>query len=154
MGEVDMWLLIIATAIIVTYFIFRHKSKLDNDLSVHLKNGKAGIPSKVYKPSEYHSNTNIIAWEFLAPNLSTACSHARSNAGTRKKAQDCPPLPLAECSSDSCLCHYRAVYDSRKQQRRAKSDRRDTIRFGESENRRFAQDRRIDQPDWHDKTLK
>lgn len=149
-----MWLLIITIAIIVGYFAFRYKSNQDNNPIAHLNNDRANIPTKVYKPSDYNSFNNIIAWEFLAPNLSTACTHARNNAGTRKKSQDCAPLPLFGCDTETCLCHYRAVYDSRKQQRRSKYDRRDSIRFLEKENRRFADERRTDQPDWHDTPLK
>ncbi len=148
-----MWLLIITIAIIVVFFAFRYKSNQGNP-SAHFKNDNSDIPNKVYRPSDYNSFTNIIAWEFLAPNLSTACSHARNNAGTRKKSQDCPQLPLTGCGTDTCLCHYRAVYDSRKQQRRAKYDRRDSIRFLENDNRRFADERRKDQSDWHDTPLK
>ena len=149
-----MWILIIAIVISVAYLLFRYQSNQVKKSSANLKNAKADIPSKVYKPSDYNSFSNIIAWEFIAPNLSTACLHARNNAGTRKKSHDCAALPLTGCGTDTCLCHYRAVYDSRKQQRRAKFDRRDSIRFVETENRRFADDRRMGQTDWHDKPLK
>lgn len=149
-----MWFLTVAALVTVAYFLFRNKYENRIDSKASLNNIKSDIPSKVYNPSNYNSFNNIIAWEFLAPNLSTACTHARNNAGIRRKSHDCTPLPLPQCNSESCLCHYRAVYDSRRQQRRDHTERRESFRFTESTDRRAVDDRRKDQTDWHDKHLK
>jgi hypothetical protein len=149
-----MWFLIVAILITLAYFLFRNKTEQGLDSKANLNNGKSDIPSKVYNPANYNSFKNIIAWEFLAPNLSTACTHARNNAGIRKKSQDCAPLPLSDCNSESCLCHYRAIYDSRHQQRREQIERRESFRFSDNTDRRSVDDRRKDQTDWHDKHLK
>jgi hypothetical protein len=138
---------------LVAYFLLSNSKKPSNMASN--SNAKhSDIPSKVLIPSNFISQKDIIAWEFLTPNLSTACNYARSNAGIRRKPQECVALPLADCGSSSCLCHYRPVYDSRKQQRREHAERRESFRFADVKDRRSTEDRRKEQTNWQDKHLK
>jgi hypothetical protein len=51
----------------------------------------ADIPAKVPNPSRYAGIKSVVAWEFMAPNLSTACSFARKHDRIRMSAADCTP---------------------------------------------------------------
>jgi hypothetical protein len=112
------------------------------------------IPNRVLNPVSYKNIPLITAWEFVAPNLSTSCKFARDNAGIRKTAENCTPLPLAECGSEACLCHYRPIFDERRKNRRKDKDRRNDFRMDDKEDRRVKQDRRVDNHSWHDKHIK
>lgn len=149
-----MWIALFALVIgLFVFYLLKAKpvgASAENIRKKHV----AELPSKVYSPSAYANHPNIIAWEFQAPNLSSACEYARNNASVRKKAKDCAKLPLTDCSSSTCICHYRPIYESRKKQRRNTHERRNSFRFENQEDRRLQSDRRFDQPDWHDKHIK
>ncbi len=149
-----MWFIaVVLVAALLAYYLLKPKSA---GVTTHHKHARhaADLPSKVLIPSAIVNHPNIIAWEFQAPNLSTACDYARNHASVRKKAKDCASLPLVDCGSANCICHYRPIYESRKNQRRNTQDRRNAFRFDNQEDRRHSNDRRIDQPDWHDKHIK
>lgn len=149
-----MWFLAVVLAVaLLAYYLLKPKSA---GVSIHRKLAQhtSDLPSKVLIPSAIVNHPKIIVWEFQVPNLSTACEYARNNASVRKKAKDCANLPLADCSSATCICYYRPIYESRKSQRRTTQDRRNSFRFDNQEDRRHSNDRRIDQPDWHDKHIK
>jgi hypothetical protein len=154
MKELLMWFIVIVLVVgLVAFYLLKPKSAgrvAHDNRTKHV----ADLPSKVLIPSAIVNQPNIIVWEFQAPNLSTACEYARNNASVRKKAKDCAKLPLADCTSSTCICHYRPIYESRKNQRRHTQDRRNTFRFDNKEDRRHSEDRRMDQPDWHDKHIK
>lgn len=117
----------------------------------------ADIPAKVPNPARYAGIKSVTAWEFLAPNLSTACSFARKHDRIRMQAGDCTPLPLADCGSKTCECHYRPVIDGRKGQRRQDSDRRTAFRMEngiKAPDRRRMADRRRENAAWDDEHLR
>jgi hypothetical protein len=117
----------------------------------------ADIPAKVPNPSRYAGIKSVVAWEFLAPNLSTACTFARKHDRIRMPAGDCTPLPLADCASKTCECHYRPVIDGRKGQRRQDSDRRTAYRMQKdvkAPDRRRMSDRRRENIGWDDEHLR
>jgi hypothetical protein len=117
----------------------------------------ADIPAKVPNPSRYAGIKSVVAWEFLAPNLSTACTFARKHDRIRMPAGDCTPLPLADCASKACECHYRPVIDSRKGLRRQDGDRRTSIRMEKDTkvpDRRRMSDRRRENIGWDDQHLR
>lgn len=107
------------------------------------------IPTKVLNPAGYAGIKSVLAWEFMAPNLSQACQYARDNAGLRRSAQACQPLPNAHCNSNACLCHYRPIFDERRRQRRAEHDRRTEYRMDDKTDRRQHYDRRKDNSHWN-----
>ncbi|HWS40964.1 MAG TPA: hypothetical protein VN247_06715 [Arenimonas sp.] len=148
-----MWLLFFIVGGLAAYLLLRNSKKQSSPAS-DIHTGKADIPSKVLVPANFTSHKDIIAWEFVTPNLSTACNYARNHAGIRRTPQECVALPLVDCSSSTCLCHYRPVYDSRKQQRREHVERRESFRFADNVDRRSTVDRRKEQTDWQDKHLK
>ncbi len=149
-----MWIAVVALVVgLIAFYFLKAKSSRHSGHDKHTKHA-ANLPSKVLIPSAIVNHPNILVWEFQAPNLSTACEYARNNASVRKKAKDCANLPLADCTSATCICHYRPIYESRKNQRRHTQDRRNSFRFDNQEDRRHADDRRTDQPDWHDKHIK
>ncbi len=116
--------------------------------------GLADIPARVFNPSRYKEMRSVLAWEFVVPNLSTACQYAKNHDGVRRQAFECPSLPLADCSSHTCQCHYRPVLDERRRERRKVHDRRGELRLEGGEDRRKLHDRRKDQADWHEKTIR
>lgn len=116
--------------------------------------GLVDIPARVFNPSRYKDMRSIIAWEFVAPNLSTACQYAQNHDGVRRQAFECPSLPLADCGSHTCQCHYRPVVEERRRQRRKTHDRRGELRMEGGEDRRKLHDRRKDQAEWHEKTIR
>lgn len=152
-----MWIgLIIIVVVACTAFYFLKlapsgKSKTTGALTL------ADIPAKVPNPSRYAGIKSVVAWEFLAPNLSTACTFARNHDRIRMPAGDCTPLPLADCASKTCECHYRPIIDSRRGQRRQESDRRMAFRLEnkvKTPDRRRAADRRRDNAGWDDEHLR
>lgn len=152
-----MWLLLALLVIgISAAYLLTKKNKSGAPGQPHSRGNKAhsDIPSHVLAPSSIKGQPNIIAWEFQAPNLSTACNYARNHASIRKKAHDCASLPLSDCTSETCACHYRPIFDSRKHQRRHELDRRNSIRFDAAEDRRKLEDRRKNEPNWQDKHIK
>ena len=116
--------------------------------------GLGDIPTRVFNPSRYKDMRSVLAWEFVAPNLSTACHYAKSHTGVRRQAFECPSLPLADCGSHTCQCHYRPVVDERRRERRKVHDRRGELRLEGGEDRRKQHDRRKDQADWHEKSIR
>jgi hypothetical protein len=149
-----MWVIVVVL-IIGLLALYLLKEKSGRAITFNKSTAKIiDLPNKVLNPSEFVALPNIIAWEFQVPNLSTACEYARQHASMRKQAHECEVLPISRCNTQTCICFYRPVYESRKQQRRQNSDRRDSIRFEEGHERRHAADRRKDQPDWHDKFIK
>lgn len=117
----------------------------------------ADIPAKVANPARYAGIKSVAAWEFLAPNLSTACSFARKHDRIRMPAGDCTPLPLADCGSKTCECHYRPVIDGRRGQRRQDSDRRTAYRMdhgAKTPDRRRMADRRRENTGWDGEHLR
>jgi hypothetical protein len=151
-----MWLLLglVVIGATVAFFYFKKNAPTAERPNRQDNKTRSDIPSHVLIPSSIKGHANILAWEFLAPNLSTACNYARNHAGLRKKAQDCAALPLSDCNSTTCKCHYRPIFDSRKRQRRQDLDRRNAIRFDAGEDRRKLEDRRANQPNWQDKHIK
>jgi hypothetical protein len=150
-----MWLLIIATVIGVTaYFLLRSSSGGPANPKNHSVPIKPDLPSRSMNPALIKNQDSVVAWEFLAPNLSTACVYARNNAGVRRNARDCAALPLPDCGSETCACHYRPVYESRKSHRRQDIDRRSSVRFDAGEDRRNSPERRKDVLDWHEKNTR
>lgn len=120
------------------------------------KAGKSGasakaldVPNKVLNPRSYAGVKSILAWEFMAPNLSQACQFARDNAGLRRSALACTPLPEPHCNSGACLCHYRPIFDERRRQRRDAHDRRAEYRMDDKGDRRTQYDRRKDSSHWN-----
>lgn len=149
-----MWFIALVLVIsLLAYYLLKPKSAGVTTHHKHMQHA-SDLPSKVLIPSAIVNHSDIIVWEFQAPNLSTACEYARNNASVRKKAKDCANLPLADCGSATCICYYRPIYESRKNQRRNTQDRRNSFRFDNHEDRRHSNNRRIDQPDWHDKPVK
>lgn len=116
--------------------------------------GLGDIPARVFNPSRYKDMRSVLAWEFVAPNLSTACQYAKNHDGVRRQAFECPSLPLADCGSQTCQCHYRAVVDERRRERRKAHDRRGELRLEGGEDRRKLHDRRQDGAEWHEKTIR
>jgi hypothetical protein len=117
----------------------------------------ADIPAKVPNPSRYAGIKSVVAWEFLAPNQSTACTFARKHNRIRMPAGDCTPLPLADCASKTCECHYRPVIDGRKSLRRQDGDRRTSFRMEKdtkAPDRRRVSDRRKENIGWDDEHLR
>jgi len=62
-------------------------------------------------PNRFHAVT-------IAPGL-RACKEARALQGQRFLSRDAPPLPLKNCGSPQCECHYEHYDDRRKGHRRA-----------------------------------
>lgn len=150
-----MWMAIVTLLIILAavYFIVSNRNRpATGGKSRH--NIIADIPTRVLKPASYRNVPLIVAWEFVAPNLSKSCNFARDNAGVRKDSGSCTPLPLAECGSESCLCHYRPIFDERKRSRRKEHDRRTEYRMDDKEERRAGADRRSDNHSWNDRHIK
>ena len=116
--------------------------------------GLADLPARVSNPARYKDVRAVLAWEFVAPNLSTACQYAKHHDGTRRQAFECPSLPLPDCNSGTCQCHYRAITEERRRQRRQAHDRRHELRIEGGEDRRKLHDRRKDQAEWHEKTIR
>ena len=117
----------------------------------------ADIPAKVPNPSRYAGIKSVTAWEFRAPNLSTACNFARKHDRIRMPAGDCTPLPLADCGSKTCECHYHPVIDGRQGQRRQDIDRRTAYRIQKdikAPDRRRMSDRRRENIGWDDEHLR
>lgn len=110
------------------------------------------VPAKVLNPHGYAGIKSILAWEFMAPNLSQACQFARDNAGLRRSAQACTPLPEPHCNSSACLCHYRPIFEERRRQRRGAHDRRSEYRMDDKTDRREQYDRRKDNSHWNQDT--
>ncbi len=134
------------------FFLRNRRNPVESAKPRH--NLAADIPSRVLNPSSYKNIPLVVAWEFVAPNLSRSCKFAREHAGIRKIAGNCTPLPLADCGSDACLCHYRPVFDERKRSRRKEHDRRTEYRMDDKEERRAGADRRSDNHSWNDKHMK
>ena len=116
--------------------------------------GLTDIPARVFNPSRYNDMRSVLAWEFVAPNLSTACQYAKNHDGVRRQAFECPSLPLADCGSHTCQCHYRPIVEERRRERRKVHDRRGELRLEGGEDRRKLHDRRKDQAEWHEKTIR
>ena len=117
----------------------------------------ADIPAKVPNPSRYIGIKSVVAWEFVAPNLSTACTFARKHDRIRLAAGNCTPLPLADCTSTTCACHYRLIIDGRRGQRRQNNDRRTAYRMDhdtKAPDRRKLVDRRSENVGWDDEHLR
>lgn len=150
-----MWLFIIAAAAgVLAYVLLRRPSSSPLKQKKRASTDHPDIPARTMNPAQIKNQNGVVAWEFLVPNLSTACTYARNNAGVRKSAGDCAVLPLADCGSETCICHYRPVYESRKIQRRQALDRRESVRFDAGVDRRNAPERRKGEPDWQEKTIK
>jgi len=62
-------------------------------------------------PNKFHSVT-------IAPGT-RACAAARELQGQRFLSREAPPLPLKNCGSPQCECHYEHYDDRRKGNRRA-----------------------------------
>ena len=135
-------------------FHFSRRSWLSADFVKGRHNLLADIPNRVLNPASYKNIPIIAVWEFVAPNLSTSCKFACDNAGIRKTADSCTPLPLAECSSEACLCHYRPIFEERRKSRRKNQDRRKDFRLDDIEDRRVKQDRRVEDNSWRNKHIK
>lgn len=150
-----MWLLIIAAVIgVAAYFLLRDASGSPAGPDKRSTLTNHDLPSRSLNPALIKNQHGVVAWEFLAPNLSTACVYARNNAGVRRNARDCAALPPPDCGSGTCACHYRPVYESRKSHRRQDIDRRASVRFDAGEDRRNSPERRKDVQDWHEKRTK
>lgn len=146
-----MWMVMIAAvAGIAAYFLLRGPTGTGAGSTRNLVKDHPDLPSKSLNPSEVDNQENVVVWEFLAPNLSTACVYARNNAGVRRKKADCIALPLPDCGSETCACHYRPVFEQRRSHRRKDHDRRESVRFDDTEDRRKATDRRKDVKQWQD----
>ncbi|HWR96337.1 MAG TPA: hypothetical protein VN248_06385 [Arenimonas sp.] len=150
-----MWLIIIAAAVgVLAYVLLRGEPSRPVKSKRPLSKGATEVPARTLDPTQFRNQAGVVAWEFLVPNLSTACAYARNNAGVRKSAMDCTVLPLADCGSETCICHYRPVYESRKVQRRQAVDRRESVRFDAGTDRRGSPERRKGEPDWQEKIIK
>lgn len=150
-----MWLFIITAAIgVLAYTLLRGASSSPVKPKRPDSAGTPEAPARTLNPTQFRNQAGIVAWEFLVPNLSTACTYARNNAGVRKDAMDCAVLPLSDCGSETCICHYRPVYESRKVQRRQAVDRRESVRFDAGVDRRGSPERRHSEPDWQEKIVK
>ena len=150
-----MWLLIIVAVIgVAVYFLLRSASDSPANPKKRSVSSNPDLPSRSMNPALIKNQHGVVAWEFLAPNLSTACVYARNNAGVRRNARDCAALPPPDCGSETCACHYRPVYESRKSHRRQEIDRRSSVRFDAGEDRRNAPERRKDVQDWHEKRIR
>jgi hypothetical protein len=150
-----MWLLIVATVIgVAAYFLLRGSSDSPASPKKRIVSSNPDLPSRSMNPALIKNQHGVVAWEFLAPNLSTACVYARDNAGVRRNAGDCAALPPPDCRSGTCACHYRPVYESRKSHRRQDTDRRSSVRFDAGEDRRSSPERRKGVLDWHEKRNK
>ncbi len=150
-----MWIAVLIALIVIVAAYLIYNSLSNASPKKHSRHSEVvDIPAKVGNPLPYKNIKSIVAWEFVAPNLSTACEFARNNAGVRKQADDCTALPLAACGGNACLCYYRPVLEQRKKARRVSPDRRTSMRFDTSEDRRKEHDRRKDQPDWNENLLK
>jgi hypothetical protein len=149
-----MWIALFIVIVTALAGLFFYKSRNTAAPSLTKKQtALADIPAKVANPQIYFNLPGIVAWEFVAPNLSTACEFARNNAGVRNQASNCTPLPLAGCGGAHCLCYYRPISEQRKTVRRVEHDRRASMRFNDSEDRRKQQDRRKDQTNWDNNSL-
>lgn len=150
-----MWATILALLIVITAaYLFLQGRKRSSESVKSRHSILADIPNRVLNPSSYKNIPLIAAWEFVAPNLSRSCQFARDNAGIRKDAASCAPLPLADCGSDACLCHYRPIFDERRRSRRKEHDRRTEYRMDDKPERRTSADRRNDGHSWNDKNIK
>lgn len=77
-----------------------------------------------------------------------ACSVARQQAGRSFGSEEMPRLPLPGCRADSCNCRFETVPGRRRGQRREGQDRRESIRFGEGDDRRKGDRRRSSADPW------
>lgn len=150
-----MWVAILALLTLATavYLMLRSRGRTGGPTKSR-HNILADIPNRVLNPSSYKNIPLIVAWEFVAPNLSRSCQFARDHAGIRKEAGSCTPLPLADCGSDACLCHYRPIFDERRRSRRKEHDRRSAYRMDDKQERRVGTDRRNDGRSWNDESMK
>ena len=83
---------------------------------------------------------------------SPGCEAAHAVGGLKVPQEEAPKLPLADCKSDSCTCHYRYLPEQRKYHRRTHTDRRAEVRFDkEKPDRRSRKDRR--RGNWGDRSL-
>jgi hypothetical protein len=151
----DMWVKIfVLLAVVVAVYRFLRRRRQADDSGKSRHNILADIPNRVLNPSSYRNIQLIVAWEFVAPNLSRSCQYARDHAGIRKEAGSCTPLPLADCGSDACLCHYRPIFDERRRGRRKEHDRRSAYRMDDKQERRTVTDRRNENRGWNDENMK
>ena len=83
---------------------------------------------------------------------SPRCDASRALVGRKFTPEEAPKLPLADCKSTTCTCHYRRQPEQRKYHRRMNSDRRETVRFDkERPDRRARKDRR--RGNWDDRSF-
>ena len=144
----------ILLAVVAGVYLFLRSRRRAADSGKTRHNIVADIPNRVLNPASYKNIPLISAWEFVAPNLSRSCQYAREHAGIRKDADSCTPLPLADCGSDACLCHYRPIFDERRRSRRMDHDRRTEYRMDDKPERRGGGDRRSDGHSWNYKHIK
>lgn len=150
-----MWVKIfVLLAVVGVVYLFLRRRRQADDSGKSRQNILADIPNRVLNPASYKNIPLIAAWEFVAPNLSRSCQFAREHAGMRRDAVSCTPLPLADCGSDACLCHYRPIFDERRRSRRKEHDRRTEYRMDDKPERRAGVDRRSDNRSWNDKDNK
>jgi hypothetical protein len=149
-----MWVAILALLMFVAGYLMLRSRGRPGESAKSRHNILADIPNRVLNPSSYRNIPLIVAWEFVAPNLSRSCQYARDHAGIRKEAGSCTPLPLADCGSDACLCHYRPIFDERRRGRRKEHDRRSAYRMDDKQERRTVTDRRNDSRGWNDENIK
>ena len=82
------------------------------------------------------------------PNPSACCQLARGYAGKTFDAASAPALPIPGCSEPDCQCRYERAINRRRGERRVHAERRDTIRFGDDNDRRQHADRRRVNRNW------
>ncbi|MGD2111930.1 MAG: hypothetical protein PVI50_01000 [Gammaproteobacteria bacterium] len=64
-----------------------------------------------------------------------------------------PRLPLEDCTATHCPCQYKGLVEHRRQHRRTREDRRDSLRFDVNKpDRRSAKDRRRGFDQWKGRT--
>ncbi len=80
------------------------------------------------------------------PDMASACDFARHQAGTACESANAPALPLPGCTRVNCQCHYERVLDRRRGERRSGEERRDAIRFPDSDRRENPDRRRSVRP--------
>jgi hypothetical protein len=79
------------------------------------------------------------------------CAAIRHFAGRHFTFEEAPNLPLPSCKAWRCSCTYIGVPERRREERRARKDRRDAVRFDEDHaERRSIRERRRHNKDWHD----
>jgi len=83
---------------------------------------------------------------------SPGCEAAHALVGQKFTQEEAPKLPLRDCKSGNCTCHYRYLPEQRKYHRRMRSDRREVIRFDkEKPDQRSRKDRR--RGNWDDRSF-